>query len=502
MNRRKDTLLPTSAAHKSLPHIRIPGSKSQTIRALLIAAFSPGTTAIRSPLDSGDTRSCLEACRSFGASISEEAGIWKVTGIMDHRMTQEENIPLLVDVGNSGTTLYLGLGLAAALGRPLIFTGDEQIRKRPVVNLTRALEDLGAFCSFSLDEIQDIYGDTYAIGSGDLKKIAELEPALTSGAAPCLIHGPLTGGETSIECPTSQYLSSLLLAAPLAEDTSSIHVPLLHERPYAEMTLRWLDDQGIKYSCSDDFSEFTVEGGQAYHSFDAAVSGDFSSASFFFCAAAITGSSMVFSGLDPHDPQGDKAVLQLLESMGCSVSWEYAGADGEEAPQDDAAGGGNSGGTGLVGGANDAASAAGEQLLTVSGPVKGELQPLDADLNAIPDALPILAMTACFARGTSYLRNVPQARIKETDRIAVMRRELEKLGAEMEELEDGLIIHGKGFLDGGQVEGHGDHRVIMSLAVAGLAARGEIEIQGTDAAAITFPTFFTLLDEIRRKEYI
>jgi 3-phosphoshikimate 1-carboxyvinyltransferase len=139
--------------------------------------------------------------------------------------------------------------------------------------------------------------------------------------------------------------------------------------------------------------------------------------------------------------------------------------------------------------------------LSDSRPVKpnNRLTGIDIDLNSAPDALPILAVTACFAAGTTRLLNVPQARIKETDRIAVMAAELKRLGADITELEDGLIITGTGRLSGGTVQGHADHRVIMALAVASLAADGPMEILGTDAVDVTFPDFFLLLEAIREK---
>jgi len=440
-----------TAAETRIPEVRIPASKSQTIRALLIAACASGVSVIRNPLDSQDTRSCLRACRILGAEITEQEQCWIVSGIglRDGRSHAENStaadIPT-IDVGNSGTTLYLGMGIAAAMSRPFRFTGDAQIQKRPVSRLADALQDLGASCTFQKGK-----------------------------TPPFIIQGPLKGGRTVIECPTSQYLSSLLLAAPLAAPgrtpkekpaSTILEIPLLHERPYAEMTLQWLNEQQITYS-REEFSRFVIPAGQQYKPFSRTMTGDFSSASFFFCAAAVSGSALSVRGLDPEDPQGDKAVLDLLEQMGCRISWDID-----------------------------------EQLVTVSGPGRGKLKPLHADLNSIPDALPVLAVTACFADGTSILSNVPQARIKETDRIAVMKQELEKIGGVIEELEDGLVIHGNGILEGGEVLGHDDHRVIMALAVAGMGSRAGVTVAGYEAAAVTFPQFFTILEELYQYEQL
>ncbi len=418
----------------------VPSSKSQTIRALLIATMAEGTSAITNPLRSQDTLSCLNACRAFGAKIVETESGWDVTGIRASMREFDVAHPLLIDTGNSGTTLYLGAGLAASLGVPVIFTGDQQIRSRPIAPLLKAFENLGAKITY---DIAETYG---------------LAPSLKEGCPPFMIEGPLTGGKTSIECPTSQYLSSLLLATPLAKTESVIEVPLLNERPYVEMTLEWLDEQNIRYT-ADSEDTFTVSPNQSYHAYDKAVSGDFSSASFFFCGAAITGCELTLTGLDRNDTQGDKDILFCLEKMGCLIRWK-----------------------------NDS--------VTITGPEEGLKGNLSFDLNPIPDTLPILAATACFADGEIRLENVPQARIKETDRIAVMCSELTRLGAHIEELPDGLIIHGQKSLRGGTVTGHGDHRVIMACAIAALACESSITIEGIDAVDITCPEFFTLLESI------
>jgi len=428
--------------------VKVPSSKSHTIRALLIATLASGKSTIRRPLDSKDARSCIHACRLLGAEIDEVRGAGDgapptelvVRGVAGSPQVPED----VIDVGNSGTTLYLAASIAALAPGWTVFTGDKQIRRRPIRELLQALESLGARAFTTRD----------------------------TDAAPVCIQGPLTGGRATVSCPTSQYLSSLLLAAPLATGTSEIRVPLLHERPYVDMTLWWLDGQGIRYD-REDYGRFTIPGGQAYHSFDAAVPGDFSSATFFFCAAAITGSTLEFEGLDMSDPQGDKEVLEILSEMGCRV---------DTVPVD-----------------------AASQRLRVSGP-DGALTPGTFDLNNIPDALPALAVAACHADGETRLVNVPQARLKETDRIAVMAAELAKMGAAVEELPDGLVIRGRAQagagsvgrragLRGAAVDSHDDHRVSMALGVAALGAEGPTEISGWEAAEITYPNFFS---ELRR----
>ncbi len=415
--------------------VNIPASKSHTIRALIIASLANGNSRIISPLDSADTRACADACRALGAEITLEDSEWTVKGTRGKIKTPVHP----VNVGNSGTTLYLCAGTAALGTERIIFTGDSQIQSRPIQPLLNSLSDLGA--------------ETGSINNND--------------CAPVYIKGPLGGGKTSIECPTSQYLSSLLLCAPLAKNDTEITVPLLYEQPYAEMTLKWLKEQSISFH-NDNFKHFFIPGRQDYTAFSRSIPADFSSAAFFLTAAAVTGSKVTLKGLDMNDSQGDKAVVYLLKEMGCGFEIS-------------------------------------ENAVTITGPSGSKtLKGCNFDLNAIPDALPALAVAGCCAKGVTRLLNVPQARLKETDRIAVMKHELEKMGAKIEELPDGLVITGSGNkkppLAGCEVNGCSDHRVVMALAVAGLAAAGTTTIDTAEAVDITFPSFFKLLDKLKVKK--
>lgn len=407
--------------------LQIPASKSHTIRALLIASLAGGTSRIRSPLISADTLSCLEACRRLGARIEEREEDWEIVSPIPFGGGED----VFIDVGNSGTSLYLLTAIASVLGRRVHFDGDSQIRSRSAGKLLDALQALGA----------------------------EIE-STGNGYAPYSVKGPLKGGECSIECPTSQYLSALLLAAPLlpADAECCIRVPLLMEQPYAEMTLKWMEKQNIRWG-QRGMDEFTIPGGQGYSSFDEEIAADFSSATFFFCAAALSGSSLLIKGLDMEDSQGDKAVLTYLETMGTQIRHSGEGI-----------------------------------LISGAGLMGAEL-----DLNDTPDALPAMAVTACCAAGETRIFNVPQARMKETDRIAVMTGELRKMGAHIEETPDGMIIRGAP-LKGCRVNGHGDHRVVMSLAIASLAAEGNTTIDTAEAVDITYPGFFSQLEALRSPE--
>ncbi len=407
--------------------IWIPGSKSQTIRALLIASFAKGKSIIRNPLISSDTLSTLNALSALGAVITydEKDNVFRVDS--ENLGSGFEKTEL--DLGNSGTGAYLLLGLAASLGKEITIKGDESLSGRPIGPLSDAYRSLGA----------------------DIRT--------KGGALPITIKGPLKGGKAVIECRTSQYLSSLLLAACLSEGDTEIECPLLYEKPYVTMTLSWLDKLNIDYRISPDYLYSTVKGRQAFKSGDFLVSGDYSSASFFFALAALKKKSITVLGLDKRDPQGDKRVLEILSEMGCTVTWLDNG-------------------------------------VTVTGPevLKGGT----FDLNDIPDALPILSALATAASSDVKLTNVPQARIKETDRISAMHSELKKLGADVIEEEDGLIIKAGSFLHGADIKGYKDHRIIMAFSILGEAVDG-INIDDKSHISVTFPTFYSLLDEVRRE---
>ncbi len=265
--------------------------------------------------------------------------------------------------------------------------------------------------------------------------------------APFVVEGRLTGGETTVEGLTSQHPTALLIAAPLADGDSVIRISNLHEAPYLEMTLDWLRRQGIEFG-QEGLREFRVPGGQRYRPVNRAIPADWSSATFFLAAGALEGNEVVLRGLDMDDTQGDKAVVEYLRAMGAEIE-------------------------------------VGEDSIRVRAK---ELKGCELDLNATPDALPMLAVLGCFAQGATRLVNVPQARIKETDRICAMAAELRKLGAEVEELEDGLVVR-ESALQGAEVDSHRDHRIAMALAVAGCAIPGETVVREAEAAAVTFPEF-------------
>ncbi len=405
--------------------VTIPASKSHTIRAVAIASLAEGESAIRNPLESSDTRAAVQCYRALGAKIdTSDPKIWKVKGTGGEITVPAESI----DVGNSGTTLRIAMGSAALseTGQVISFTGDEQIQSRPIGPLMEALGNLGAKCK--------------SIRNND--------------KAPVNVTGKLRGGKTTLACHTSQYLSSLLLCAPLAAEDTEIDVTLLNEPGYVQMTLDWLDRQDIEYE-SLQLRKFKIKGNQSYKAFDVKVAADFSSATFFLCAAAMLADDVTLLGLDFSDSQPDKAVVDYLKEMGANIRTEA------------------------------------NSVTIQAAPLKG----IEIDMNQTPDALPAMAVTAAFAEGQTRLVNVAQARGKETDRIKCMAEELKKIAVDVEELPDGLIIEGCRPKPA-ELHGRSDHRIVMGLSLAGLNLDGQCIIDTAEAVNVTFPDYVELMKSI------
>jgi len=398
-------------------NIAIPPSKSHTIRALLIASLAEGKSKIGKPLMSGDGASAIRAAETLGAGINVIGDDIEISGIgSDYNKGKTE-----FDMGNSGTGTNL-FASAAALGSKLRrFDGDSSLRSRPFKPLLDSLSELGVHCNLE-----------------------------TSGRdLPFTVCGPLRGGTASVNGFSSQFLSSLLLTCPLiVNGETTLNVYNLHEKPYVEITLWWLSRQNIRLEYDSEMTTFHIPGNQKYSPFNLAIPADFSSATFAAVGGALTGSSLKLTGLDFSDPQGDKQVFDILDSLGVEVKTMSDGV-----------------------------------IIN-----KRHLRGGRLDLNKIPDALPALSVLACAAETEVQIVNVKQARIKETDRITVMQQELSKMGADIKEREDGLVIK-PCKLKGAIVNGHDDHRVVMALALAAMIAEGETVIETAEAADVTYPGF-------------
>jgi len=391
-----------------------PPSKSYTHRAILITSLGPGGS-IKRPLLSADTRATISASQAFGAEIDIDEDV-KIKGVADRPRTPED----VIDVLNSGTTLRF-CSAVAALTEGAVLTGDASIRSRPNGPLLSSLSDLGAQ-AFSIRN---------------------------NGKAPLVVRGRMKGGTARLDgSVSSQFLSALLISAPLAEEETRIVIQgELKSRPYAEMTLDMLAEAGIRIEPGEQ--EFLVPGNQSFGLKGYTIPGDFSSASYPMAAAAVTGSEVTVKGVLPSR-QGDSAIIDILRRMGAEVSWDREKGD-----------------------------------LRVRG---GELQAVDVDAGRTPDLVPTIAVLGALARGKTTVFNAEHVRHKETDRLHAMAVELSRMGADIKERPDGLEITG-GKLHGTKVHGHHDHRIVMALAVAGLVA-GDTEIDTAESVDVSYPGFF------------
>ena len=279
-----------------------------------------------------------------------------------------------------------------------------------------------------------------------------------NGCPPVLIRANgIKGGKVTIPGQkSSQYVSSLLLSGPYAEKGMEIEVTGgLVSGPYVDITIDVMREFGVSV-IRDSYSYFKVPAGHGYQPCQFSVEGDVSAASYFWAAAAVTEGAVTAENIHSQTTkQGDIGFLEILQEMGCRVEKDI------------------------------------DQVTVCGGPLSG----IEADMGAIPDQVPTLASLALFADGKTSIRNVPHLRYKESDRLGAIALEWTKLGGQVEELADGLIIHGGGRLHGGSVEAHDDHRLAMSLAVVGLKVPG-VKIRSEDCVNKSLPQFWELWDRL------
>ncbi len=421
--------LRVSRAHCFGGEISVPGDKSISHRAVMLAALADGTSKIEGFLPSEDCLATLGAMKSLGVTVDvlDETdlgpssllvhGCGMVTVEPDHA----------IDCGNSGTTMRLLSGILAGQDFTSRLIGDDSLSKRPMNRVIKPLSGMGA-------AIQ-------AEGEG--------------GSAPLVIHGGALNG-TTYELPvaSAQVKSAILLAGLFAEGMTTVIQPV-ETRDHTERMLDLFNVRTIT-----DGKAISIMGGQQLQPCDFVVPGDISSAAFWLAAAAVSpGAHLRIQnvGLNPTR----SGILDVLERMGADIN-SVASIDGR-----------------------------GERIgeITVSG---GELTGIEisGDLVAnIIDELPILAVTAALAGGTTVIRDAGELRVKETDRIAAVAKNLQAMGAQIEEFDDGMTIYGGRLLHGAAIDSYGDHRIAMAFAIAGLFADGETIIRDAECIAVSYPGF-------------
>jgi 3-phosphoshikimate 1-carboxyvinyltransferase len=341
----------------------------------------------------------------------------------------------IIDVANSGTTLRLIMAVSALCAGETVLTGDDSIQTRPNTPLIEALNQLGA-------------------------KVISTK---NDGTAPIVVKGPMSGGEAVVDGNiSSQFFSALLMACPLCPDKTLIKVNgTLKSRPYVDITLDMLTMAGISIILNEDHSgniSFTIPPGQSYSFSEYTVPGDFSSASYLLAAGALAGEEITVEGLFPSH-QGDAAIIPILQDMGADLLWDKD-----------------------------------RGIVTVR---KSRLRGVTVDVSMTPDLVPTLAVLGSAAQGEMVIENAGHVRFKETDRLHAMTVELAKMGVNIKEEPDLLIIKG-GKMHGSNVSGWHDHRVVMALTVAGFVVGGT-SIDTAESVNISFPGFFENMKKLGGK---
>lgn len=406
--------------------INSPPSKAHTIRSLFFAALGEGRTTIINPLLGKDQRVAIQALKDLGASIALKENKIYVDGANGKFKPAKENIY----IENSGITARILAVVGALSDKEIIMDGNDRMRKgRPLQDLLDAARPLGI-------KAESIKGN---------------------GCPPIRIeNSEFTGGETKLKgSKSSQYFSALLMAAPFAENDCIIKTEgELMSKPYVDITIDMMKDFGCEVR-NENYKEFVVKAKQKYKSREYRIEGDYSAASFFFAAAAITRGKIRINNLYQKSAQGDKRFVDFLEMMGCSVS---RGADWVE----------------LEG-----------------KPLKG----IRVDMGDYPDIVIPLAVVSAFAEGKTEIFNISHLKYKESDRIRAPVAELKKMGINAQAYEDKMVIEG-GNPGPAEIDTYKDHRMVMSFAVAGLKVPG-IKIREPENCQKSFPDFFEVLEGLR-----
>lgn len=402
--------------------IRAPRSKAYTHRALVASLLSKGESVVDNPLKCDDTNQTLRAIERLGARISKGPNGTRIVGTDTKAMS---SVP--IDCGESGATLRFLTAVSATMPQRTALKAVGGLATRPLAPLVRSLRELGATISM---EVRD--GDLYVT-----------------------VQGPLKGGSTAIEGSiSSQFISGLLFAAPLARQETTIEIKgSLESKPYVELTLKVLEKHGIRFNNMDSAFKTTP---QEYRPTSHQVPADFSSTAFLLAAGATVGEDIVVTGLAGGSVEPDSVIVDLLSEIGADVR--------------------------------------------SNGPTifakKSDLNGFDVDARDHPDLVPVLEVLACHAKDASRIRGVERLRFKESNRLETVPLELTRMGAAIT-VEDGTVtVEGGRKLSGSQMFSHNDHRVAMACATGSLFALGLSTISEAEVVAKSYPDFFTDLTKL------
>ncbi len=411
---------------KPVATIKVPGSKSITQRALVTASLSCGISVLLNPLVSEDTLLLAEALDNLGIIIEKLENKWIINGRNGNILPYNKELYM----GNNGTGIRFLCSIASLGSGKYILTGTKRMEERPVKPLLDALNQLGI--------------EAKSIKKNDCPPVE------------IVTHG-LKGGRCSLSAKlSSQYLSSLMLVAPCADEEMTIDIiGELTSKPYINITTGVMKAFGI--DITEEEKKISIPLGH-YRATEYPIEGDASGASYFFALAAITGGTIKISNIPEFSLQGDAHFADILKVMGCTVT---KGKDG----------------------------------VTVTG--NDVLKGIDIDMSNWPDIVPTLAVVAAFSHGTTRITNVPHLRIKETDRLKAVATELAKTGVNVKELDDGLVIEGlqSKNLTGATIETYDDHRIAMAFSLAGLKIP-DITIENPGCVVKSFPNYWDVFFDV------
>ena len=401
--------------------VKCPANKSYTHRAIFLASLAGDESRVENVLFSADTNATIKACMDFGAEIEKKESSITVKNKIKFNKTVPE-----INTENSGTTIRIASAIASLFDHEITLTGDESLQKRPMQPLLNALSELGAECTS------------------------------TNGNPPVKIKGKINGGNVTIPGNfSSQFISALLIAAPLTENGINLNIEgNLVSKPYLDATISSMRNYGVSVQTLIPYKKYNIVP-QIYQKNDFSVPIDFSSLALLLAANVLVGKDMIIQGDIGHLPQGDEVFLDILSELGVKIKIE-------------------------------------NEQIEISTPEK--LKGGKFDLSNSPDLLPPLSILILKSENPIEITNVKHARLKETDRIAIISRELQKIGINIDEKEDGMVLKNSNSHHGAEMNSENDHRLFMAFSIAGMYV-GDCIVSDPNSINVSFPNF---IDEIKR----
>ena len=405
--------------------IDCPSNKSYTHRGIFLASLAGNNSKVENVLLSADTKATIEACEKFGAIIEVDNSVVIVKESIKIGSKVSE-----INTGNSGTTIRIAIGIASLFSEEITLTGDESIQKRPMQPLLDALSSIGAECNS------------------------------TDGKPPVKIKGNIAGGDVTIPGNlSSQFISSLLIAAPLTKNGINLTIQGdLVSKPYLDATIRTMREFGVSVQTLIPYKKYNISP-QIYKNTTFKVPIDFSSLALLLSSTVLSGEDVTIKGSIGNLPQGDEAFIDFLNQLGVLVTIN-------------------------------------ENEIKIKSPEK--LKGGRFDLRNSPDLLPPLAILSLVSSDPIEIVNVKHARLKETDRIAILARELPKIGIKVEEKEDGLILESSGNLIGAKLDSENDHRLFMAFCIAGTHI-GDCIVTDPKSVEVSYPNFIEEMNRLGAK---